>query len=249
MACSGPPGPTGVRADKAAEMLLALLAGLPATTAGPLPLLAALTDAVGRLPEVGAAGTMWRHGGERLRHVAATDSRMRKLQELQELGEDGPSAESARSNAIVHVEDLTERGQRWPAVARAAREAGLATLLALPLAGDAVGSDTANGVLNVAIRAGREWSASHAVVLTGLADLVSARAKHHEEWERLQRTTAQLQHALEARVIVEQAKGIVAERRGVTVEQALALMRRNARGRGRTLKAVAADVVAGRLQL
>ncbi len=230
-------------------MLLALLAGLPATTAEPLPLLAALAQAVSRLPEVGAAGTMWRHEGERLRHVAATDSRMRRLQEVQEMDGDGPSVESARSNATVHVEHLAERGHRWPAVARAAREAGLSSFLAIPLAGGSVGSDTARGVLNVVIRAGRDWSASHAVVLAGLADLVSARVKHHEEWERLDRTTSQLQHALEARVIVEQAKGILAERRGVTVEQALALMRRHARSRGRTLKAVASDVVAGRLQL
>lgn len=153
--------------------------------------------------------------------------------------------DSFRSNVTIHVNDLAQSADRWPAVSRAAREIGIATFVAVPLA-DGTG---AGGALSVRLRAGREWSGVSAVVLGALGDLASAGVDHLEEWERLTRTAGELRHALTARVVVEQALGMVAERRGVPVERALAMMRSYARGRRRPLRAVAAEVVAGRLEL
>ncbi len=237
-------GHTGVDTDGAAQLLLDLVAGLAPSGSDVPGLLAGLVDAAGRLPEVGGAGTMWSDQG-RLRHAAATGTPMARLQELQAAEAAGPSMDAFRSNVTIHVIDLADAGGRWPAVARAARELDTTGFVALPLS-DSTG---ARGVLSVSLRPGREWSGVNAVVLGALADLVAAGVAHHEEWERLSRTAGELRHALEARVIVEQAKGILAESQGVTVDRALTLLRSHARGRGRSLKAVAADVVAGRLQL
>lgn len=244
MACTARPGPTGADTDNSAELLLELTAGLLSAESDTPGTLAGLAHAAARLPEVSGAGTMWSDQG-RLAHVAATDDPMARLQELQALESTGPSVDAFRSNVAVHVNDLAEAAGRWPAAARAAREIGITSFVAVPLA-DRTG---ARGALSVRLRAGREWSGVSAVVLGALADLASAGVTHLEEWERLGRTAAELRHALTARVVVEQAKGIVAERRGVTVERALAMMRNYARGRRRPLRAVAADVVAGRLEL
>lgn len=72
-------------------------------------------------------------------------------------------------------------------------------------------------------------------------DSVMARLRRDLE---AQRTLArQLQHALDRRVVIEQAKGILAERHGATVDEAFEAMRSYARSNRRRLHDVAAEVV------
>lgn len=66
-----------------------------------------------------------------------------------------------------------------------------------------------------------------------------------DELAKLRTTVRQLQYALDSRVIIEQSKGVLAERYGLTVDEAFELLRRYARSRGLQLHAVADDVVAG----
>jgi AmiR/NasT family two-component response regulator len=58
--------------------------------------------------------------------------------------------------------------------------------------------------------------------------------------------SGQLQHALESRIVIEQAKGILAERFGVGVDEAFDLLRRGARSHRRPLRELAAEVVESR---
>lgn len=67
--------------------------------------------------------------------------------------------------------------------------------------------------------------------------------------EELERTVAQLQHALDSRIVIEQAKGILAERHGISVAEAFELLREYVRPRGIEIHATAVDVVAGKLNL
>jgi AmiR/NasT family two-component response regulator len=61
----------------------------------------------------------------------------------------------------------------------------------------------------------------------------------------LERENAQLREALASRILIEQAKGVLAERFRIDVGQAFEVLRRSARARRRRLHEVAAEVVAG----
>lgn len=63
------------------------------------------------------------------------------------------------------------------------------------------------------------------------------------ESARLRRTVDQLQEALDARIVIEQAKGVLAERHDISVDEAFELLRYAARTSGRNLRALAAEVV------
>ena len=65
------------------------------------------------------------------------------------------------------------------------------------------------------------------------------------EVSRLRRENEQLRAALESRIVIEQAKGVLAERFAVAPEQAFELLRRAARSEGMRLHDLAADVVGG----
>ncbi|GAB3487511.1 ANTAR domain-containing protein [Nocardiopsis coralliicola] len=64
------------------------------------------------------------------------------------------------------------------------------------------------------------------------------------EAERLRVTVAQLEHALQTRVIVEQAIGVLAERHRLTPRAAFERLRTAARSRGRKVADLARDTVA-----
>jgi AmiR/NasT family two-component response regulator len=69
---------------------------------------------------------------------------------------------------------------------------------------------------------------------------------HHDggvELEELRRRTAQLEHALASRIVIEQAKGVLAERWGVTVDEAFDRLRRAARSNRMNLHVLAAAVL------
>jgi hypothetical protein len=61
--------------------------------------------------------------------------------------------------------------------------------------------------------------------------------------------TRQLEHALTSRIQIEQAKGLLAERLGLSLDAAFELLRKTARNSGRKIHDVAADVLTGKLDL
>ncbi len=77
----------------------------------------------------------------------------------------------------------------------------------------------------------------------------AADAALQSEIEQLRTTVAQLQYALDSRVIIEQAKGVLAERHHIGVDAAFEMLRSHARSNALKLHDVAADVVAGLVQL
>lgn len=181
----------------------------------------------------------------RFRHVSATDPLLAGLQRLEEREQSGPSTDAFRAHLTVTVRDLRTERRRWPELARAARSAGMVAVAAVPVAAPG----RAFGALSVWSRSALDWPVGHLAALGILADLASGQLGARIDLESLSETSRQLQHALDARVLVEQAKGVVAAQRGVTVERALDLLRSHARNRGQALKAVADEVIAGRLRL
>lgn len=76
-----------------------------------------------------------------------------------------------------------------------------------------------------------------------------AEAITHIKLDKAATAAAQLQHALDSRVLIEQAKGILAERHGLSVEDAFERMRGLARRTRRTVREIADGVVNGSLDV
>jgi GAF domain-containing protein len=173
-----------------------------------------------------------------LRNLAASDPRAAPLEELQADAGEGPCVDAFDGKQPVPADDLAG-DDRWPAFAPEAAGRGLRAVLASPIPY----SDHAVGV--VAVFAGRPHSWTEAereaiVAFTELAALLILNALEASERGRL---AGELQVALSSRVVIEQAKGVLVGRHGVSTREAFERLRRQARDQRRPLTEVARAVV------
>ena len=140
-------------------------------------------------------------------------------------------------------EDLRADGDRWPKFAPAAVQSGIDSVHAIPMR---VHGRTI-GALNL-FRAdtGLLGRARHAAG-QGMADIAAVALIQERAMRETRGVVQQLQGALNSRVLIEQAKGVLAERGNVSVDVAFAGIRRYARARNSRLSDVARDVIDGRL--
>jgi hypothetical protein len=196
-----------------------------------------------RVMDVDAVGVMLAAPRGDLRLLGASNESARAL-ELYELQIDhGPCVEAYRSGSVVHVRDLASKTTEWRDFARRALESGYRSVSAIPM----TVRTKRVGALNLFGRDSRAFSGHDAEVAQAFADFASmgilmARSVHEQ-----QVLAEQLQHALTSRVVIEQAKGVLAERLNTSVDEAFTKIRQHARTHRRHLSAVARDVVAGRL--
>lgn len=194
--------------------------------------------------DVDGAGVMLEDDGGALRFVAASDDIVRAIEALQiELGE-GPCLHTYRTGTVTMVDDLA-RDDRFPQFSPRALDAGLAAVHSFPLAA----SDETIGAINVYTAAptalddhGREAG----VLLASLATTYILNARTLAASHRL---TGQLQHALDSRIVIEQAKGKLSEQLQLPLADAFEVMRRHARNNGAKLHDVAAQIIDGSLRL
>ncbi len=173
-----------------------------------------------------------------LRNAAASDPRMDRLESLQVEHGVGPCISAFQEKSLVSSEDLLD-DDRFGDFSSAAVEAGLRAVLAspIPYASDAVGV--------VAVFSGKPhaWTPEGELALTSftnLAALAIATAVQSEERGEL---AGQLKHALDARVVIEQAKGVLVARDGLDPRRAFEELRSQARRSRRKLADVAGEVV------
>jgi transcriptional regulator with GAF, ATPase, and Fis domain len=192
---------------------------------------------------VSAAGVLLTDQRGALRVVAASTEQTRLLELLQSQTNQGPCPECFHTGRPVVVADLStpDAAMRWPRFVAEAREIGFASVHALPmrLRLDVIGAlnlfDTRRGALD-------ENTTQLAQALADVATigLLQARAIRNKEI-----LAEQLQTALNSRVVIEQAKGVIAERHQVDVEQSFTLLRSTARSYNRQLSELARAVVDG----
>ncbi len=195
-----------------------------------------LAEASVELLAVDAAGLMLAddHG---LLHVMASSGDEAELLELIELQHDeGPCLECFRTGQAVIDADIS----RWPELATAG---GYLSAHALPLRlrGQVI------GVMNLYRCDLAPLDPADAALGQALADMATIGLLHEREMRGYVELTTQLQHALESRVQIEQAKGMLAERAGLTLSAAFTAMRKYARGTGQGLTSVAQGVLEGSL--
>ena len=199
-----------------------------------------LTDRSAQLLDVSAAGLLLAdHRGE-LRVVAASSEAARLLEQLQvQLGQ-GPCLDCFRSGRAVTATDLGG-DQRWPRFADAAAQAGFGAVQALPMRL----RDQVIGALNLFRAAPGDFDPVNMRVGQALADVATIGLLHERTMRRRDTLNEQLQSALNSRVVIEQAKGKLAERLGLDMDQAFNVLRDYARARNLRLSDLARAFIDG----
>ena len=198
-----------------------------------------IVSATHELFAVDGAGLMLIDPDQLLRNVADSDERVGHLEELQIEHGEGPCVDAFEEKELIHAADLTAEA-RWPKFSPAAVERGLRSVLASPIPYN----QTAIGVVVVFSTKVHPWSPEGELALVAFTDLAALTIANTMQSEQRGELATQLQRALDARVLIEQAKGALVARDGVTAKEAFEQMRRRARAERRRVVEVAGEIMA-----
>jgi GAF domain-containing protein len=177
--------------------------------------------------------------GERIRFVTAVNEAAVRAEEVQEQSQDGPCTEAFRTGKVVAVSDLRDVVGRWETFCVGALEAGFVAVAGIPMAVDS----RTLGAVNLYSAHPRSWSDEDVAAAQVLADMATSYIINASELEQAQRTNEQLREALESRLVIEQAKGILSAEGRLSIDDAFKALRRHARNHNATLRSVADAVV------
>ncbi len=198
-------------------------------------------DSVGIL-RAAAAGVMLADARGGLRLIASSDERMRLLELFELQGAQGPCLDAYSSGRAVQASAADSR-VRWPDFAPHACDAGFQLMCAVPLR---VRSDVI-GALNLFRGSDEPFTGTELEIAQAMAEMAAIGLIQERALRERNVLAAQLEAALNSRVIIEQAKGMIAEYLTMTVDDAFELLRNYARYHNRKLSEVAGDVVARRI--
>ena len=193
-----------------------------------------------------AAGILLADPREQLRTVAVSSEDARTMELLQLQSDEGPCLEAYRNSIQVRIPDLTQAAGRWPRFVAAAGDAGeFASVHAIPmrLRGQAIGA------LNLFHRRVGALPDADLALGQALADVATIGILQERAIRQGEVVTEQLQNALTSRVIIEQAKGVVAQHFTVGMDTAFDRLRRYARRNNLRLAELARDLVDRTLDL
>ncbi|HVE97960.1 MAG TPA: GAF and ANTAR domain-containing protein [Mycobacteriales bacterium] len=178
--------------------------------------------------------------------LVASSSEESRLLELFQLQHDqGPCVDCVHDGAPVSVDDLAAHRDRWPLFVPAALELGFRSMTAVPLRL----REHVVGGLGMFHEGPVTMSPDNQRLAQALADVATIGILQRRSVHRSTVVAGQLQHALTSRIAIEQAKGVLAERLSIGVDQALDVMRRYARSHNEKLTEVALAVVNGAVDL
>jgi transcriptional regulator with GAF, ATPase, and Fis domain len=200
-----------------------------------------LTGRSVELLDVSAAGLLLADPRGDLRVVAASSEAARLLELFQLQSDQGPCLDCFRSGQPVTVTDLGTQADRWPRFAAAARDAGFTAVQALPMRL----REQVIGALNLFRAAPGPFDPIGIGVGQALADVATISLLQERGMRRSETLNEQLQGVLDSQVIIEQAKGKLAGRLGVDMDQAFNLLRGFARSRNLHLSDLARAFVDG----
>lgn len=198
-----------------------------------------VTERAAELAGASAAGLMLGDERGHLRFMAASHESARLLELLQLEGGQGPCLDCFRLGRTVSNEDLTSAEDLWPIFSPEAVRLGFRSVQAFPMRHQV----TVIGALNTFGPAPRQLDAERVRVVQALADLATIGILQERAIRHGEQLAEQLQHALNSRVTIEQAKGALAHIRAVGTDDAFNLMRTHARQNHKRLVDVALAVL------
>src|ERR1700688_237253 len=239
---NGPSGERGPSMDSREEWLARTFVELADTLVDDydvVEILSTLAERCVELLETVEVGLVLLDGQGRLHVMASSTERMRVAELFEVQNEEGPCFECQRRGEQILNEPLDSSDDRWPRFGPMAREAGFQMVHALPLRlrRDVIGAmnvfDTEPNVMTSQL-----VNLSQALADAATIAILQERTVRHQV-----DLAAQLQGALNSRIVIEQAKGIVAEHQRVTMEDAFAMLRGYARSNRIALSDVARAVI------
>jgi GAF domain-containing protein len=208
-------------------------------------LLTVLTDRCVSVLDLTAAGIILVSPDGDLRVMASSSEEMRVLELLELQSQEGPCLDCYRTGAPVLNQHLASGSTRWPRFAEAARGLGFRSAHALPMRL----RNSVIGALNLFSNGVDPMAEADVAAAQAMADVATIALLQHRAVLEAQVINEQLNSALNTRIVIEQAKGMIAERRNLDLETAFATLRSHARNHNLKLGLVAAAVIDGTLPI
>ena len=193
------------------------------------------------LLSVTASGILLADHTGALNTIAASTEQARILELSQLQNAEGPCLDAFRTGTVVQCPDLAAATDRWPMFASAALAAGFAAVHAVPMR---LREQTIGG-MNLFSAHPAALDAETSRLAQGLADVATIGILHQRAVRAHEVVTEQLQSALTSRILIEQAKGVLAERLGIGIDEAFDAVRRHARDQNLKLADAARAVTEG----
>lgn len=174
-----------------------------------------------------------------LRPVTGINELTLTLEAVEEQFQEGPCIDAFRQGDVIVVEDIEREVARWPRWAAEAIRREIHGVLGLPLCV----RERSIGAMNVYSGEPRQWRDNDIRIARVLTDMAASFVANASELEASQRTAQQLREALDSRVVIEQAKGIISVDQRCSIDEAFGILRSHSRRHNVGLRAVAEAVV------
>lgn len=203
-----------------------------------------LIEQTSRILAAADAGILLPAASGDLSVIASTSERTQLVSLLQLKAEEGPCVEAYATGEPVSVDDIRETSSRWPVFASSAASVGFRSMYGIPMKfrGETIGS------LNLFSERVGPMPEADVTIGRALTDVATVSLMQERALRESNTVREQLQRALDSRVLIEQAKGVLAQRENVGVDEAFALLRSQARNSGRRLSVVAQEIIAGTVE-
>ncbi len=208
-------------------------------------LLQTLVDSCQELLDATDAGILLAAPAGELELIASTSEEARLVEVIQIAAQAGPCIDCYRASERVSVPRLDEGPPEWAPFREAATQSGYAAIDAIPMRL----RDATIGTLNILRATPGPADPADLVAAQAFADVATIGILHERSMSDARSLAHHLQTALDTRVTIEQAKGVVSFTAGVSVEAAFVLLRTYARRRGLRLGDVARRVVRRELRI
>lgn len=202
-------------------------------------LLHTLVDESVGLLDAAAAGLLLVDPAGDLQVMASTSEQSQLVEVLQLEAGVGPCVDCFRTGAVVSISDIASEGSAWPLFQASALAQGFVSVHAVPmrLRGHTIGA------LNLFRHEAGTLSSEDAALAQAFADVATISLLQERALRESNIVNDQLQRALNSRIVIEQAKGVIAHTANVTIDEAFVLLRSYARSHSQPLYATAKDVV------
>lgn len=202
----------------------------------------ALTRTAGLVTRVlglAGSGVSLGRGKDDLMFTTVVPEAFAPLERIQQETGTGPCITAYRDDRVVAVKDLSAHADQWPEYCAVAEKAGVSSVASIPmqLQGIRVGS------LNLYAEGNRAWPEEDLAVACVMANMATGYLINASVIARQEELNAQLTEALSSRIAIEQAKGMLANRDRISVDEAFDRMRKYARSQSTALHTVAEQVV------
>lgn len=176
--------------------------------------------------------------------AAAVPATLSPLEKFQEQTQEGPCVQASVTGSVVAVPDLALEATRWPSYVAEGANLGVRAVAGLPMRFQ----EQRVGALNLYDGAPRDWSDADLAAAQALADMATVYLMQVSERRQYRELADQLSRALDSRVVIEQAKGMVAEAEQISVDEAFDRIRRWCRNHNERLREAAERIVRNELR-